>query len=128
MEGGNQTNRFSVFQKGLGSMFKVFQEGLGSIFYVFQQGLGSILEGLGLDFRSPWANVGTILALCWHPFGKLTALLGKLMENPRLLLENLFSMYVGHGSGWAGGVTRSVKNFNMKIHLLCKKNRHANKK
>ena len=46
----------------------------------------------------------------FDPLGKLTALLGKLMENPRLLLENLFSMYVGHGSGWAGGVTRSVKN------------------
>ena len=45
------------------------------------------------------------------PLGKLTALLEKLMENPRLLLENLFSMYVGHGSGWAGGVTRSVRNW-----------------
>ena len=38
------------------------------------------------------------------------ALLGKLMENQRLLLENLLSIYVGHGSGWAGGDTRSVKN------------------
>ena len=68
MEGGNQSNRFSVFQKGLGSIFKVFQKGLGSIL----EGLGAILapfRGLWapswLDFGGVWLHVGTILALCW---------------------------------------------------------------
>ena len=55
---------------------------LGKLFEVFQEGLGSIFK-----------------------------VFQQIMENPRLLLENLFSMYVGHASGWAGGVTRSVKNY-----------------
>ena len=36
------------------------------------------------------------------------------MENQRLLLENLLATYVGHGSRWAGGDTRSVKNLTKK--------------
>ena len=87
---------------------------LGAIWARFGKGWGSILEVFDSHFSILFViclNHFYILQVSFFdPLGKLTALLGKLMENPRLLLENLFSMYVGHGSGWAGGVTRSVKN------------------
>ena len=85
MEGPNQSNRFSVFQKGLGEIFKVSQKGLGSI-----------LEGLGLDFRS---------------FPRRFGLDFKVFQEG--LVHNVNSMFkhVEHASGWAGGVTRSVKNY-----------------
>ena len=74
--------RFWRFSKKVrGSILKLFQEGLGSILQVVQ-------EGLGIDF----------LMIC------------QLVGNP--LFNNVSSMFKpsGHGSGWAGGVTRSAKN------------------
>ena len=70
----------------------------------FWKVLGSTLEVFG-------DNLGLRLLL-----ENLRLLLEKLNLHFRLLLENLVfrSILLASGSGWAGGVTRSAKNFNYK--------------
>ena len=78
--------------------------------------LGSTWEGLGLDFGK---FLDSILEVFGDNLG-LRLLLENLrlpLENLnlqfRLLLENLVfrSILLASGSGWAGGVTRSAKNY-----------------
>ena len=78
--------------------------------------LGSIWEGLRLDFGR---FLGSILEVSDDNLGirllleNLRFLLENLLLQFRLLLENLLfrSILLASGSGWAGGVTRSAKNF-----------------
>ena len=78
--------------------------------------LGSIWEGLRFDFGK---FLGSILEVSDDNLGirllleNLRLLLENLLLQFRLLLENLLfrSILLASGSGWAGGVTRSVKNY-----------------
>ena len=85
---------------------------------------GPLLAPFGLDLgRSGvrfWKVLGSILEVFGDNLGLRLLLENLLLENLnlqfRLLLENLVfrSILLASGSGWAGGVTRSAKNFNYK--------------
>ena len=74
--------------------------------------LGSIWEVWGLILERFWGRFWKVLGSTLDVFGDN---LGPrlLLENLRLLLENLVfrSVLLASGSGWAGGVTRSAKDF-----------------
>ena len=78
--------------------------GFGRFWARFWKVLGSILEASGdnLSLRLLLENLRLLLENRYLQF--------------RLLLENLLfrSILLASGSGWAGGVTRSAKNFNYK--------------
>ena len=66
----------------------------------------------GLDF-------GRVGARFWEVLGSILKVSGDNL-GIRLLLENLLfrSILLASGSGWAGGVTRSAKNFLLSLFLI----------
>ena len=84
---------------------------------------GPLLAPFGLDLGGSgarfWEVLGSILEVSGDNLGirllleNLRLLLENLLLQFRLLLENLLfrSILLASGSGWAGGVTRSAKNF-----------------
>ena len=103
-----------LFLLGLSS-FSIFWPSwppLGAIWARFGRVWGSILEGFWCRF---WKVLGSTLEVFGDNLG-----LRLLLENLRLLLENLLfrSVLLASGSGWAGGVTRSAKNFAYSLDLI----------
>ena len=98
---------------------------LGAIWARFGKVWGSILEGYWGRF---WKLLGSILVFFGDNFGlrvfleNLRLPLENLNLQFRLLLQNLVfrSILLASGSGWAGGVTRSAKNFLQEIRRKSK--------